>query len=84
MENVPELILTDEDLEDGSIGILSALVKSGLEKSRSDARRDVKQGGVTVDGEKVTDIDAVFSKEALEKGILIRRGKKNYKRLRAQ
>ena len=71
MENVPELILTDEDLEDGSIGILSALVKSGLEKSRSDARRDVKQGGVTVDGEKVTDIDAVFSKEALEKGILI-------------
>ena len=67
MENVPELILTDEDLEDGSIGILSALVKSGLEKSQ-----------------KVTDIDAVFSKETLEKGILIRRGKKNYKRLRAQ
>ena len=82
MENVPEVVLTADDLQDDQINILTALVKSGLEKSRSDARRDVKQGGVTVEGEKITDIDASFDKAALEKGILIRRGKKSYKRLR--
>ena len=82
MENVPEVVLTADDLEDDRINILTALVKSGLEKSRSDARRDVKQGGVTIEGTKITDIDAAFDKAALEKGILIRRGKKSYKRLR--
>ncbi len=84
MSNVPEVVLTDDELEDGGLSILTALVKSGLEKSRSDARRDVKQGGVSVDGAKVTNIDTVFSKETLEKGILLQRGKKSYKRLRAE
>ena len=84
MSNVPEVVLTDDELEDGGLGILTALVKSGLEKSRSDARRDVKQGGISVDGAKVTNIDTVFSKETLEKGILLQRGKKSYKRLRAE
>ena len=84
MSNVPEVLLTQDDLEENGLGILTALVKSGLEKSRSDARRDVKQGGVSVDGKKVTDIDTVFSKETLEKGILMQRGKKSYKRLRVE
>ena len=84
MSNVPEVILTQDDLEDGGLNILTALVKSGLEKSRSDARRDVKQGGVSVDGEKVAAIDKVFDKETLEKGILLQRGKKSYKRLRVE
>ena len=66
------------------LSILTALVKSGLEKSRSDARRDVKQGGVSVDGSKVTDFNMVISKDALEKGILLQRGKKSYKRLRVE
>ena len=84
MSNVPEVILTAEDLENDSVNILTALVKSGLEKSRSDARRDVKQGGVSVDGKKVTDIDTVFDRDVLEKGILLQRGKKSYKRLRVE
>jgi tyrosyl-tRNA synthetase len=84
MSNVPEVLLTQDDLEDGGLSILTALVKSGLEKSRSDARRDVKQGGVSVDGTKVTDFNTVISKETLEKGILMQRGKKSYKRLRVE
>ena len=84
MSNVPEVVLTQDELEDGGVSILTALVKSGLEKSRSDARRDVKQGGVSVDGSKVTDFNMVIGKDALEKGILLQRGKKSYKRLRVE
>ena len=80
MENVPTVTLSDEDFnEEGNADILTILVKAGLEKSRGDARRDVNQGGITVDGEKVTDFKSVFSKEALKDGKLVKRGKKNYK-----
>jgi len=83
MENVPEEIITEEDLENDGMGILTALVRTGLAKSRSEARRSVSQDkSVSVDGEKVTDIDAVFGRDALEKGLLLKRGKKSYKRLR--
>ena len=80
MENVPTVTLADEDFnEEGMVDILTILVKAGLEKSRGDARRDVNQGGVTVDGEKVTDFKATFAKEALKEGKLVKRGKKSYK-----
>ena len=61
--------------------ILACLVKSGLSTSRSDARRNVTDGGVSVDGEKITDIARAFTKDQLAEGILIKRGKKNYKKL---
>ena len=57
-ENMPSVTLSDGDFTDGSIDILSLLVKSSLASSRSDARRAVEQGGVSLDGEKVTDIKA--------------------------
>ena len=80
MDNVPTVTMADEDFgEDGTVDILTILVKAGLEKSRGDARRDVTQGGITVDGEKVTDFKAVFTKDALKDGKLVKRGKKNYK-----
>jgi tyrosyl-tRNA synthetase len=80
MENVPTATLADEDFsEEGTVDILTILVKAGLEKSRGDARRDVNQGGVTVDGEKVTDFKAVFSKDDLKDGKLVKRGKKSFK-----
>ena len=63
--------LTEDDLENGGLDIVSILVKSGLVPSRSEGRRAVQQGGVTVDGEKIDDFKKVFAGEALEgEGIL--------------
>ena len=81
-ENIPVCELEESDLPDGSIDILSVLVKAGLNVSRSDARRAVEQGGVTVDNEKVSDVKASFTREQLSgEGIVVRRGKKNYKKV---
>ena len=55
---MPEAVLTDEDFEDGGIGILRLLVKAGLASSNGEARRNVEQGGVSVDGQKVSDAKA--------------------------
>ena len=80
--NMPTTELTDEDLVDGNIDIISLLVKAGLAPTRSEDRRNVEQGGVTVDGEKVTDFKAVFTKEDLSgDGMVIKRGKKKFQRV---
>ncbi len=80
--HIPESVLSDEDFqEDGTIDILGILVKGGFEKSRNNARTSVQQGGVSVDDEKVTDLKKSYSKEELEKGILVRRGKKTFKKV---
>ena len=80
MDNVPTAVLAAEDFgENGEVDILTILVKAGLEKSRGDARRDVIQGGVTVDGVKVQDFKAVFTKDELKDGKLVKRGKKSFK-----
>ena len=57
------------------------LVKAGLVPSKSEARRAVEQGGVTVEGEKVTDIKAIYTAEVLKNGIVVRRGKKAFKKV---
>ena len=62
---MPTAELSDADLSDGSIDLLSIVQKSGLCASRSEARRNVEQGGVSVDGEIVKDIKAVYTKEQL-------------------
>ena len=80
-ENMPEAKINEEDLRDGCIDILSILVKAELVPSRSEARRAVEQGGVTVDGDKVTDIKKLYTKEQLENGLVIRRGKKSFKKI---
>jgi len=79
---MPTAELSDADLADGSIDILSIVQKSGLCASRSEARRNVEQGGVSVDGEIVKDIKAVYTKEQLSgDGIVVKRGKKNFRRV---
>ena len=79
---VPSVTLTQEDLLNGNIDILGLLVKSGLCASRSEARRAVEQGGVSVDAEKVTDVRALYAGEDLRReGILLKRGKKNFKKI---
>lgn len=80
--SIPTTELTDADLmDDGTIDILAVLVKSGLEKSRADARRTVQQGGCTVDDAKVTDFRTKYTKDDLKDGKLVRRGKKTYKKV---
>ena len=80
-EHMPTTELTEADLADGAIDVLTLLVKAGLCPSKSDARRNVQQGGVTVDEKKVTDIGASFSAEQLKAGLIVRRGKKNFNKV---
>ena len=64
---------------------ITLLYKSGLVPSKSEARRAVEQGGVAVDGEKVTDIKAVFmASDIPEEGLVLRRGKKNFRKVVAK
>ena len=81
-EEMPEAKLSEEDFLDGKIDILGVLVKAGLTASRSEARRAVEQGGVTVADEKVTDIKTLYAPEQFAgDGLIVRRGKKNFKRV---
>ncbi len=80
--NMPTYELKDEDFLNGRIDILGVLASSGLCASRSEARRAVEQGGVTVDGEKVTDVKQSFAPEQFAgDGIVVKRGKKSFKRI---
>lgn len=80
--DMPTAELTEEDFTDGSIDILTLLLKSGLVPSKSEARRAVQQGGVAVEGEKVTDIATTFEKEKFgEDGIVLKKGKKNFRKV---
>lgn len=80
--NMPEIELSGDDFEDGQIGILKLLVKAGLASSNGEARRNVEQGGVSVDGDKVTDVKAQIAKDSISKeGIVLKRGKKKFMRV---
>ena len=80
--NMPTAELEESDFTDGSIDILTLLVKSGLVPTKSEARRAVEQGGVSVDGEKITDIKAVLNFEQFDgEGIVLKRGKKNFRKV---
>ena len=79
---MPEVALSEDDFEDGQIGILKLLVKAGLASSNGEARRNVEQGGVSVDGEKVSDVKTVIAKADIpEEGIVLKRGKKKFMRI---
>ncbi len=77
-ELMPTTELTADDLTDGTADILTLLVKTGLCSSKSDARRNVQQGGVTANDEKVDDIARTFTEDELKAGVVLRRGKKNF------
>ena len=80
--DMPTATLTEEDFTDGEIDILTVLVKTGLVPSKSEARRAVEQGGVSVDGEKVADIKATFEKASFAgDGRVVKRGKKNFRKV---
>ena len=82
---IPEETVSDADFrEDGTIDILAVLVAAHLCPTRSEARRAVEQGGVTVEDEKVTDFRKTYTKEDLKDGVLVRRGKKSFKKVKYQ
>ena len=79
--NMPSYTLKDEDLTDGSIDILSLLYVSGLVPSKSEARRAVQQGGVSVNGEKVTDIKTSYTASDFAEDMVLKKGKKNFRKI---
>ena len=81
-DNMPTCELSEEDFADDNIDILTVLTKSGLAASRSEARRNVEQGGVSVDGTQIKDIKAGFAKDQFAgDGVVVKRGKKNFKKV---
>ena len=78
---IPTEEIADADLVDGGIDVCSLLVKAGLVPSKSEARRAVEQGGVSADGEKVTDTRAIFTADVLKNGVVLKRGKKSFKKI---
>lgn len=80
--DMPTTEIEEADLTDGVIDLISLLVKAELAPTRSEARRNIEQGGVTVDGEKISDVKATFTKDALAgDGMVIKRGKKKFKKV---
>ena len=77
-ENMPTAEILSSDLTDGTIGLLTLLVKSGFAPSTSEARRLVQQGGITVNDEKMTDPKAQI---AVTEGMIVRKGKKVFKKI---
>lgn len=81
--DMPTVEVTKADFADGKMDIMAVLVKASLSDSRSDARRAVQQGGVSVDGEKVTDITTSYTPEDFSgDGRVIKRGKKKFAKLK--
>ena len=78
---MPVTELTESDLTDGAADIKALLVKAGLCKSNSEARQNITQGGVSLDGEKVTDVFLAVPADKLREGVLVKRGKKSFAKI---
>ena len=77
--NMPTVELTAEDFTERDMDIMAVLVRTGLDKTRSDARRAVEQGGVTVNDEKVTDVKTTYNADFFQgDGVVVKRGKKKF------
>ena len=76
---MPTTELTDEDFaEEGTIDLITMLIKAGLVPTRSEGRRAIEQGGVSIDGEKITDIKHTVSKDTLTgDGVVLSEAKRN-------
>ena len=76
--NMPTETITEDIFKDGSVDILQLLISANLATSRNEARRAVEQGGVSVNGEKVTDSHATYEKEAFAEEFILKKGKKKF------
>ena len=77
-EHMPTTQLSETDLTDGKIGLLDLMLKTGLVPSKREARQLIQQGGVMLNGEKVTDTALYLGEEALREGVILKKGKKVY------
>ncbi len=81
LANIPTLEIGEAEVEGDSVDVITLLVKADLVKTRSEGRRGIEQGGVSVNDERITDVYAAVSKEELKEGIMLKRGKKNFKKI---
>ncbi|MBO5112687.1 MAG: tyrosine--tRNA ligase [Lachnospiraceae bacterium] len=80
--DMPTSELIEDDFTDGTIDLISVLCKAGLVATRSEGRRAIEQGGVTLGNDKITDVKAVFSKDTFAgEGAIVKRGKKNFRKV---
>ena len=80
--NMPETVLTDDKFDNGAISVINLLVESGLCSSNGDARRLIKDGGVTVGDEKITDFAKTYTKDDFAGEFIIKKGKKTFHKFR--
>ena len=82
LENMPTVTLEESHFMEGNIDILGILVTAGMAASRSEARRAVEQGGVTIKGEKVTDVKKGYSMDEIAaEEFIVKKGKKSFKKI---
>lgn len=80
--DMPTTEITEDDFTEGTIDLISILCKTGLVQSRSEGRRAIEQGGVTLGSDKVTDVKAAFGKDVFAgEGVVVKRGKKNFRKV---
>ncbi|MCI7469630.1 MAG: tyrosine--tRNA ligase [Lachnospiraceae bacterium] len=80
-ENMPSTRISDSDFRDGKIDIVGVLVAAGLANTRNEARRAVEQGGVTVNGDKVTDVHTSYEASDFKDDFILRKGKKKFSKV---
>jgi tyrosyl-tRNA synthetase len=80
-DNMPKTILSDDNFKDGNIDILTLLVTAKMTASKSEARRAVEQGGVSVNNEKVTDSKTTYTKADFDDEFILKKGKKSFQRI---
>ena len=76
--NMPTTAITDEDFTDGKVTLSYILVKCGMASSNGDAKRSIKEGGISVNDVKITDFAKAFDKNEFDSEMIIRKGKKNF------
>ena len=77
---MPKVEISGDQLEDDQIGVVDLLTVSDIVKSKSEARRLINQNGISIDGSKVTDQNMQITKAMLEKGFVLKKGKKVFKK----
>ena len=82
LENMPKFALSKEDFTEDKIDLMGILVKAGMATSRSDARRAIEQGGVSVNDEKITDVYRSYDIDYIGNGdMIVKKGKKSFKKI---
>ena len=79
-ENMPVAEITADLFNDGQADLMSIIVQAGLAASKSEARRAIEQGGVSVKGEKITDVKKMFTPDDFAEEFVLKKGKKNFRR----